>query len=174
MISHPDGEWIGIGIGEGQDGSNIYWGRITSSANTGQLELQQLSDTSRVLVDIHASGATFLTTPQEQNVVQLHAFPSGVVVAELANDLNDEEFFDFDACYIDEQYALLKVTNGEDDSFRYEVVDANTLKLLGPLEDFTEHNTGAQDESILCGLGDATWLTISWPDSRISRWQLEQ
>jgi hypothetical protein len=171
MVTHSDGEWIGIGIGEGQDGSLVYWACIS---NSGRLEVQQLADTSRILIDVHASGATFLTTPQERDVVQVHAFPSGDVLAELVNDFNDDEFFDFDACYIDAQYALVKVTNGEDGSQRFEVVDATTLAMLGTLQGPLGQAEGMPEVSLVGGLGDGTWLTISWPDSLICRWTLDQ
>jgi hypothetical protein len=177
MVAHPDHEWIGIGIGEGQDGSNIYWARFENRIENrieDRLRIDQLADTSRILIDVHPNGTSFLTTPQEQDVIQVHAFPSGKVLAELANDLDEAEFFDFDACYIDDRSALLKVTNGEDDSTRFVVVDAETLSILGPLEPSTDPRADLQDQSIACGLGDGTWLTLSWPDAMLTRWRLEE
>jgi hypothetical protein len=60
-VYHPDGQTIGLDIGEGQDGSLIRWAR----ADRGRIQLRLVQSFDRTLVDVHPSGAEYLSTPHD-------------------------------------------------------------------------------------------------------------
>jgi hypothetical protein len=60
-ICHPDGQTTGLSIGEGQDRSLICWARV----ERGRIQLRLVPSFDRILVDIHPSGAEYLSTPHD-------------------------------------------------------------------------------------------------------------
>jgi len=58
-ILHPDGETVGLSIGEGQDRAVTCWAK---RARDG-IDLRTARFDDRILVDIHPGGSEYLTTP---------------------------------------------------------------------------------------------------------------
>jgi hypothetical protein len=155
-IHHPNGQWIGLCAGEGQDGSNVYWARYGNS-----LDFMSLNDPDRVLAAIHPDGTSFLATPHDGQIVTIHSFPDGLQTAQITNEaLEDEELFDLDGCFVDAKTALVKVA----EDGRHCVLDTETLALQGHI------SYPSLAERGIVGGGDGTWLTLSWPEGVLTRW----
>ena len=91
VIRHPDGIHVGMSVGEGQDGSETYFGRVEDDSPI----VQRLDDRSRVLVSFSDDGAHFLTTPHSSGPLEIHSFPDGRVVGSVEPDATlevDDEF----------------------------------------------------------------------------------
>ena len=105
-IPHPDGQHVGLSVGEGQDGAEVYWGRWEN----GHEVVTRLDDRSRVLIDVRPSGGEFLTTPHSDSdgAIAIHEFPGGRVLARLsaADVLEEEDWFDFSAGYVSDDLIL--------------------------------------------------------------------
>lgn len=111
-IRHPNGRHVGLSVGEGQDGSQIYWGRIQS----GQPVVAQVPGDSRVLVDVSLDGRHFLTAPHDAGPVLLHRFPDGVEEARLpiTEVLEFDDAFDYFAGFLDTSTVLVALRERDD------------------------------------------------------------
>ena len=167
VIHHLGGEWVGLSVGEGQDGSEIYWARWDHG-----VDIARLDDRTRVLAAVNPDGESYLATPHDTSPVTVHAFPHGDVLARLDSDqLTGDCWFDFDGCYVDSRRLLVKVINGADDITTTHVADAASLTGLEPVE-YDDPGVEAPDMSLFAG-GDGTWLTIRWPEPILTRWRLD-
>jgi hypothetical protein len=104
-IRHPDGSFQGLSVGEGQDGSESYWGRLEDD----RLVVHRLDDRSRVLIDVSPNGRWFLTTPHGDGPVQVHRVPDGDVVATLGPEtvLDQDDGWDFFGGFFDDETIVL-------------------------------------------------------------------
>jgi hypothetical protein len=111
-IRHPDATFQGLSVGEGQDGSETYWGRLEDD----HLVVHRLDDRSRVLIDVSPNGRWFLTTPHGDGPVQVHRVPDGDVVATLDPEtvLDEDDGWDFFGGFFDDEMIVL--TSSERDS----------------------------------------------------------
>jgi hypothetical protein len=62
-VQHPDGHTVGLGIGQGQDGTAIRWAR----AEHGRIGLRFAPGDDRCLAAVHPDGQEYLTTPHANN-----------------------------------------------------------------------------------------------------------
>ncbi|MFC7644785.1 hypothetical protein ACFQX6_31920 [Streptosporangium lutulentum] len=77
-LPHPDGRHMGLGVGEGQDGAHVYWGRLED----GALRVWTHDDDHRILTDVHPDGLSFLTyAPPDE--IAWHTFPGGALIRTL-------------------------------------------------------------------------------------------
>jgi hypothetical protein len=104
-IRHPDGVHVGLLVGEGQDGSNNYLGRVEGGTPT----VDRLDDPSRVLVSFSPDGRYFMTTPHADGPIQIHRFSDRVVVGNLEPGavFSGDEGFDFYGGFIDDEVVVL-------------------------------------------------------------------
>jgi len=112
VIRHPDGNRVGLSVGEGQDGSETYFGHIEDGAPV----VERLDDRSRVLVAFSPDGAYFLTTPHSDGPIQLHRVSDGAVVASLEPEsaFEDEDAFDLFGGFVSQDVVLLTAAESDD------------------------------------------------------------
>jgi hypothetical protein len=159
-VPHPDGQTIGLAIGEGQDGSLIRWAR----ADRGQIELRMTPSIDRVLVDVHPSGEEYLSTPHgntEADDLVRHRFEDDSPIDGLSAwetfPFGDE--WDFDAGYLSDELILASATPSE----RHVLVQREPMALLGMIE-YPKGSTPGSLVSPRAG----TWLTVN--DDALIRW----
>lgn len=111
-IRHPDGEHIGLSVGEGQDGSETYFGRVEG----GVPVVERFDDRSRVLAGFSQDGRFFLTTPHTDSAASVHRFPDGDVVARLEPDaaLGPGDAFNFFGGFVGEDRVVLTSATASD------------------------------------------------------------
>ena len=111
-IRQREGAFQGLSVGEGQDGSETYWGRLEDD----RLVVHRLDDRSRVLIDVSPDGRWFLTTPHGDGPVQVHRVPDGDVVATLDPEmvLDQDDGWDFFGGFYDDETIVL--TSSEQDA----------------------------------------------------------
>ena len=111
-IRHPDGQHLGLSVGEGQDGSETYFGHVQA----GEPVVERFDDRSRVLAGFSQDGRFFLTTPHNTGAVSVHRFPDGAVVARLEPDavVRPDEEFNFFGGFVDLDRVVLTSANGDD------------------------------------------------------------
>jgi hypothetical protein len=165
-IPHPDGRHIGLSVGEGQDGAEVYWGRWEG----GRPVVARLKSRSRVLVDVRPSGAQYLTTPHsssDDGSVQVHEFPSGRVPARLLPDVlrPEDDRFDYEAGYLTDDLVLVSTIANNADL----LLTADKLEPIGRVE-YPDGN--AKDNVAPSGRG--TWLTIDPVTGRHELWRLRE
>lgn len=168
-LPHPDGVHMGLGVGEGQDGTPLYWGRRDGR----ELTTWPVGDEDRVLADVHPSGAAFLTVAHSSDDLAWHRFPDGAVggtmpAEEAQGDVDPEygAYWDYSCGYVDEHTVLASATayaEEDVDTAPHWLLDALTLRVLGEIA----YPVPVRDAA--CPLGDGTWLTEG-EDGEITRW----
>ena len=104
FIRHPNSNMVGLSVGEGQDGSETYFGRVED----GQPVVERLDDRTRVLVSFSPDGDYFLTTPHSEGPLQLHRLSDGAVITSLDAEaaLDAGSGFDFYGGFVDLSFVL--------------------------------------------------------------------
>jgi hypothetical protein len=163
-LYHPDRRTIGLGIGEGQDGSLIRWARV----DRGRIQLRLVPSVDRILVDVHPSGAEYLSTPHD-------CFPADELVRHRFVDdspiegLSAWEVFPFGgewafaAGYLTDEL----IVTGNELSEQHVLVRRAPLGLLGTIEYHVDSTPGW-----LCVARAGTWLTLN--DDGIVCWTMPQ
>lgn len=109
-VQHPDGQTVGLSVGEGQDGSLMRWAR----AHRGQIELRFGPD-DRVLVAVHPDGDEYLATPHPGSTHQLtrHRFVDDRPIERLAaaDALGADQAWDLSAGYLTDTLILGSVVS---------------------------------------------------------------
>jgi hypothetical protein len=164
-VPHPDGQQVGLSVGEGQDGAEIYWGHWDDNRPI----VERLDDRSRVLIDVRPSGGEYLTTPHSsaEGSIALHEFPSGRVLASLPASavLEEDDFFDFTAGFITEEMLLV----GSVEKQKHVLLGAGTLAPIGVVA----YPPGHPKECITPS-GRGTWMTNDYPSGRHDLWRLAE
>ncbi|MEU4360201.1 hypothetical protein [Streptomyces virginiae] len=128
-VRHPDGVHMGLNVGEGQDGSNFYWG----CRRGGDFHVTTKYDLTRSLADIHPEGTAYLTVPRESDGIMVHDFASHSVIARRPNSdllLLPGEWPIF-AGYLDCEYILVETVDRKWNFGRHIVLQAQGLDVLG-------------------------------------------
>jgi hypothetical protein len=165
-VHHPDGQTIGLSIGEGQDGSPIRWVR----AHRERIDLRfGPPDENRVLMAVHPGGDEYLTTPHSgADTLVRHRFADDRPIEELAaaEALGSDERWDFDAGYLTDALIVASTFEiGGQDGGRHVLVQRAPMRLLGEVVYPGDEPTGW-----IAGPGQGTWLTVG--DHGIDRWIL--
>jgi len=163
-VPHPDGRHVGLSVGEGQDGAEIYWGHWDHD----RLVVARLDDRSRVLMDVLPSGGQYLTTPHSDSdgSVRVHEFPSGRVCARLARSaVLEEDGFDYSAGYVSEHVVLV----GSMEKQVHLLLASDTLALIGRVEYPPGHS-----KECITPTGRGTWLTSDYVSGRHELWRLAE
>jgi len=163
VVGHPDGRHVGLSVGEGQDGCELYWG----CWDNGQIVVSRLDDRSRVLVDVHPGGDQYLTTPHDGQTLAIHEFPSGIVVASRSAEtvLPVEDWFDFQAGYINDRVIVAASVQNE----THVLLAARTLEPIANVE----YPERAAMQS-LSPTGRETWLTGDYLEGLHQVWRLAE
>ncbi|WP_143115933.1 hypothetical protein [Lentzea xinjiangensis] len=152
---HPGGTDVLLDVGEGQDGSSLFRGRLIGDT----LEVAPYSWKNRVLVALAVDGHQFMTVHHEQDDVAFHTYPDGEVVirvgvADLGYD--EDAWLEWAGGYLDADTAVV-VAGGEDDDeerFRHHLIDVRTGAHLGIFDAHT------QDAYGVIPVGSGAWLTF--------------
>ena len=160
MIRHPDGNQVGLSVGEGQDGSETYFGRVEH----GLPVVERLDDRSRVLVAFSPDGGHFLTMPHSSGPIRLHRVADGAVVASLdpAASLDEDDEFDIFGGFASPDVVLF--TTQESDS-----VFAAHVPRLDDIETVSGATRRAGDPIEVIERG---FLVVDWLSGETSTWRL--
>ncbi|MCP2324160.1 hypothetical protein HDA40_002667 [Hamadaea flava] len=165
--AHPDGMHMLLDVGEGQDGSRVYRGRLDRDV----IELTAYPWTDRSLVGLAPDGHHFMTVHHDQEDVAFHAYPDGEVLARIPVESfgydPDEAYVEWAGGYLDSQTAIVSIggeTEDEQQWHQHHLVDARTGQVHGTLDIQT------RDAYDLEPLGDGSWLSTDddglWRHSR--------
>jgi hypothetical protein len=163
-LTHPGGHHVGLSVGEGQDGAEVYWGHWED----GRPVVERLDDRSRVLIDVSPSGGEYLTTPHSPDgSIAIHEFPSGRVVASLAESavLDEDDYFDFTAGYITDEMILVASVERQ----QHLLLGGRTLAPIGVVAYPPGHPKGCITPS-----GRGTWMTSDYVSGRHDLWHLAE
>ncbi|MFI7426357.1 hypothetical protein ACIBPB_05175 [Micromonospora sp. NPDC049836] len=164
----PDGEHMLLDVGEGQDGSRVFRGRLTETG----IELRDdLWDDDRTVIGFAPDGRQVMTVHHEQEDAAFHTWPDGAVTARVPLAAFGHEWGDavveWAGGYLDGDTAVVAVA-GEDEEteeewYRHHLVDVHTGQLRGAFP--AAQTRHAYD---LEPLGDGTWLRTD-DDGRLWR-----
>jgi hypothetical protein len=166
-ISHPDGIHVGLCIGMGQDGILLHWARWDGAALTGW-DLNEGMD--RILTDVHAGHAGFLTVEHYGADLRLHAL-DGTVLAEgvpEGTDGEDSSWSDYGCGFVDADTVIATTIDADEDlerAVRHWLLDARTLEVRG-----TPTYPIGPDNHYVHPLGDGSWLTYDSASETLNRW----
>ncbi|MEV6104921.1 hypothetical protein AB0M28_09425 [Streptomyces sp. NPDC051940] len=185
-LSHPDGLRMGLSIGEGQDGSLLYWARWDGE----QLTVRDLNDGDLILLDTHPAHDGFLTLTHDQDEIALHdalgeRLATGPAESLPADGCDIEPFWDYYAGFVDAETVIASTVEYDENHDEYEeeheeheehedhgehgrprhwLLDARTLRLRARVR----YPRRISDSAT--ALGDGTWLT--YQDGVFERWRI--
>ncbi|MGW6689657.1 hypothetical protein [Streptomyces sp. NPDC054961] len=164
---HPVDGSIYLDIGEGQDGAVVLRG---ASGPDGEVEFVTYPWSDRCLIGLAPGGEQFLTVDHGQRDVAFHRHPSGDLLFTLSVEAfgHDPEaaFVEWCGGYLTPDTAVVTLggeSEGEEEWFRYHLVDVNTGTVGGEIA------VEVTDPYELELLGDGSWLTDG-PDGHPVRW----
>lgn len=161
---HPDGEHVALSVGEGQDGSYVFWGR----ADEAGMVVWQVVANDPCLLDVAPDGSGFLTIGANDDVLRFQRFTDSAVDSVLGESAlpgkgpdDDESTLYWDMCggYLDGATALVATYHDAEDEqepCRHWLLDLATRELRGPVR-YPRGSAPAGFRS----LGDGTWVTGS-------------
>ena len=155
---HPDGKHVGLSVGEGQDGCEVYWGRWDGRAHVSRLDARD-----RVLCGVRPDGSSYLATPHSGGALTTHSFPAGDVCARRSehDTFGDHDGFDLQAGYVTNDIVIV----GSIEEERHVLLGAERLDIIAEL-DYPDDAT----RSCLAPTGLGTWLTCSWLTGHSQLW----
>jgi hypothetical protein len=164
-IAHPDGEHMLLDVGEGQDGTLVFRGRLDGD----RIELFEYDWGNRVLVSMTSDGSHLMTVDHDHADAAFHTYPDGAVVAQIPIEALGYELFDafieFAGGYIDSCTAVVTVSGETEDErwwFERYLVDPHTGEIRRRLD------APSADENDFEPLGDGSWLSKT-DDGRLRR-----
>ena len=152
-LHHANG-WVGLTVGEGQDGAYTWWVRLTGEG----IELIRAPWDDEVLFDVDATGNRILTTPHDDGPIRIRSFPQLTMLRELLPPAGYA--WDYYACLIGEVVVARAHEKDGDDGILVAVDDEGTLTTLAQTHD-----------SIHPG-PDGSWFAST--DEGIERWCLSE
>lgn len=160
MIRHPDNNRVGLSVGEGQDGSETYFGHVEH----GLPVVERLDDRSRILIAFSPDGVHFLSMPHSSGPIQLHRVADGGVVASLdpAAALDEDDEFDLFGGFASPDLVLF--TTQERDS-----VFAARVPHLDAVETVSGPGRSAGNPIVVI---DGGFVTAEWLSGETSIWRL--
>ncbi|MGW1884877.1 hypothetical protein [Streptomyces sp. NPDC001970] len=182
-LTHPDGVHMGLGIGMGQDGILLYWGRWDGSSLT-TWDLNETLD--RILADVHPDHGGFLSLEHYGDDITLHML-EGEALATGRSDVlppvgreepaegeepdedEDPPCWDYACGFVDADTVIATTTEYDEDPdlARHWLLDVHSLGIRGRIT-YPE-----PVDSLVRPLGDGTWLTYDDKRGVLSRWGTE-
>ncbi|MBB5804686.1 hypothetical protein F4560_004454 [Saccharothrix ecbatanensis] len=170
-VPHPDGVHMLLDVGEGQDGSLLFRGRLDGTA----LDVHAYPWNDRVLIGFSPDGNAFMTVDHSQADVAFHTFPAGertyvVDIDRLPQPEVDDEDLEvmvgWGGGYLDATTAVVIVEWQSDDEEgrAFHLLDLSTGSVLGQL-DIHEDNYDIELP------GDGSWINRD-EHGRPTRWTL--
>ncbi|MGW4472666.1 hypothetical protein ACWENQ_23630 [Nonomuraea sp. NPDC004354] len=155
-VRHPDGEHLLLDVGEGQDGTALFRGRLSGD----RLDLVRYPWDDRCLIALAPDGAQFMTVDHEQADVAFHAWPDGEVTLELPVEAfghdPDDTFVEWGGGYLTADTAVVTL-GGEGDDEREWLRHWRVNLRTGRVEDELDGHAG--NPYALEPLADGSWLT---------------
>jgi hypothetical protein len=153
-FAHPDGEHMLLDVGEGQDGTRVFRGRLDGD----RIELVAYAWGNRTLISVSPDGSHLMTVDHDNADAAFHTYLDGAVVARVpAEDLgHDEAFIEYAGGYLDDATAVVTVageTGDEQQWYERHLVDPVTGRVRGRLD---APSAGPDD---FIALGDGSWLS---------------
>ncbi|HEU5318842.1 MAG TPA: hypothetical protein VFX49_22195, partial [Chloroflexota bacterium] len=161
-VHHPDGDTLGLSIGEGQDGSPIRWVRPARDhdgqpGSSVRIDLRFAPGDDRVLMDVHPAGHEYLTTPHGSGSWELirHRFADDAAIEKLAapTEFSEEDRWDLYAGYLTEDLILASTSDGE--SERHLLVERQPMRLVAAVDYPFDEQAGAFNSP-----RRGRWLTV--------------
>ncbi|GHJ43486.1 hypothetical protein Cs7R123_08280 [Catellatospora sp. TT07R-123] len=160
---HPDGVHMGLDVGEGQDGSRIYW----ASHDDGVVQVSTTGDVSRALAALHPDGDAYVTVPRDSDGISVHDFATRTVIAHRPNgDLLHSGEWVASARYLDRARVLVETAGKDGNRRRHLVLDAGDLTVLGEVA-----YPAAVGVSAFHSVHGGTWFTRD--GGSLYQWRLE-
>ncbi|MEU6862273.1 hypothetical protein ABZ924_03180 [Streptomyces sp. NPDC046876] len=154
-LSHPDGTHMALCIGMGQDGILLYWARWDGAELTAW---DPDGTTDRILIDVHAGHAGFLTVQHYGADLELHALDGSVLAQGRPGE--DGSCWDYWCGFVDADTVIAAAEDGP-----HRLLDARTLQVRGAVAYPAEPVEGG-----VRPLGDGTWLTYDTASGTLNRW----
>ncbi|WP_238012135.1 hypothetical protein KZZ52_14195 [Dactylosporangium sp. AC04546] len=168
-IAHPDGVHMLLDVGEGQDGTRVYRGRLDGD----RIEVFEYEWGNRVLVSMTSDGSHVMTVDHDNADAAFHTYPDGVVVAQVPIEALGFEpldaFIEYAGGYVDDSTAVVTVageTEDEEEWFHRYLVDPYTGEIRRRLDAPSAHQYDFEP------LGDGSWLSTT-DDGRLRRHTLK-
>lgn len=150
---HQQDDWVGLSVGEGQDGAYAWWCR----PHARQLEVIEGGWTDEVLFDADAAGTRILTTPHVTGPIRIRSFPRLEVLREI--EPPPAYAWDFSACFVGAWIvARAYADDGGDDEILVAIDPVDRITTLTPTE------------APICPGPGGSW--ISTGSRGITRWRL--
>ncbi|MEV6816486.1 hypothetical protein [Micromonospora sp. NPDC051296] len=156
QVAHPDGDHMLLDVGEGQDGTRVYRGRLVGD----RIDLFEYPWSNRILVSVAPDGRHLMTVDHEYADAAFHTYPDGAVVAQIPIEALGHEPFDAfvepSGGYVDDSTAVVTVageTEDEQEWFERYLVDPRTGEIRGRLDAPSAHQYDFEP------LGDGSWLS---------------
>lgn len=166
---HPDGRYILLDVGEGQDGVKLYRAALTGN----EIDLHSYGWDDRCLVDVAPHGQWFMTVDHGQHDVAFHVFLSGdVVLREPVESFSDEDLGDDEAImnwnggFLNADVAVVTIVGEKDDKEWHRHYSIELRTGTSPLR-FEAYSLDSYDFE---PLGDSTWI-VSGPDNSLIRYR---
>ncbi|MFD7442328.1 hypothetical protein [Streptomyces sp. NPDC059909] len=161
---HPNGEYMGLTIGQGDDDSPLLWGHWDGAT----LTFEKL--VGEIFLAVSPSGRHFLTTDPGQWALYLHRTSDGAEVrrlnaADAVSPLPDDEMarWHYEAAFPYEDGAVAG-TEDYAEVPRHWLVDPRTMSAGGPVTYPFPISGGP------CSAGQGTWYTLSKDHTSIHLW----
>jgi hypothetical protein len=155
-VAHPHGEHMLLEVGEGQDGTRVYRGRL----DRGRIGLFEYPWGNRVLVSVTPDGSHFMTVDHQGADAAFHTYPDGAVVAQIPIGALGRELFEAFVepigGYLDDFTAVVTLageTQNEEEWFERYLVDPRTGEVRGRIDVPSAHQYDFEP------LGDGSWLS---------------
>jgi hypothetical protein len=157
-IGHAGGVLLSLS-GRVDDGARIYHGRCRS----GELLVDPMPGSDRVLADVHRRGDRYLTTDRHHEGVAVHALTDGTVLATRRAEqiFGADDFVDFRGAFVTDDRVVVRSVLAQE----HVVLDVGTLHLLEAIE----YPEDAARDAVL-PTGDGRWVTTDWLDGRLQLW----
>ncbi|MET8146851.1 hypothetical protein ACIBSW_14285 [Actinoplanes sp. NPDC049668] len=157
-LAHPDGVHMLLDVGEGQDGTRVYRGRLDGN----RIELFEFEWDNRVLVSMTSDGRHLMTVDHDNADAAFHTYPDGAVVARVSIEALGHEpldaFIEYAGGYVDDATAVVTVageTEDEEEWFERYLVDPHTGEVGRRLDAPSAHQHDFEP------LGDGSWLSTT-------------
>ena len=172
-VHHPDGETIGLDIGEGQDGSPFRWVKPVyeqdgGSAGRVRIDVRFAPGIDRVLADVHPEGQEYVTTPHgfgSQELIR-HRFADDAPIEKLAapTEFSEEDQWDYYAGYVTDELILASTSDG--DGERHLLVEREPMRLAAVVDYPLQKAPGP-----FFSARNGHWLTVD-RSYALHRWRL--
>ena len=190
FVAHPGGQYLGLSVAQGQDGTNSYWLHLDG----GRIVVRELP--GETLADVAPSGVHYLDLPHVDKLLAIRSFDDDHILASCeADDIPGFEVHNLPSlidgpaaelswrgrseyglndgagAYLDDDHVLVGVvTAGHDDDKTelHVVLSTRSLRQIATV-DYGHH--GAPRQNSITRGHDGRWLTYDWRTGVAALWE---